>query len=59
MKTPKSTVQKIFRNAILSLFIYALPVILMFITFYIKGEKPWLKKDTKQQTISQQKQKDQ
>jgi hypothetical protein len=59
MKTPKSTVQKLLRNAVLSLFIYALPVILMFITFSIKGEKPWLKKEQKQATISKQKHKDQ
>jgi hypothetical protein len=50
MKTPKSTIQKIARNALLSLFIYSLPVILMFITFYIKGEKPWLKKEKKIET---------
>jgi len=52
MKTPKSTIQRIAKNALLSLFIYALPVILMFITFSIKGERPWLKKDNKVNTVS-------
>lgn len=37
--------QRILKNALLSLFIYARPVILMFISFYLSGEKPWLKKD--------------
>lgn len=45
MKTPKSTIKRITRNALLSLFIYALPVILMFVTFYIRGERPWSKKE--------------
>ena len=51
MKTPKSTIQQIAKNALLSLFIYALPVLLMFITFRLKGEKPWLKKDNKTTTV--------
>jgi len=51
MKTPKSTIQHIAKNALLSLFIYALPVLLMFITFHLRGEKPWLKKDNKTTTV--------
>lgn len=32
---------RIVRNVLLSLFIYALPVLLMLLTFYISGERPW------------------
>lgn len=44
MKMEKTIADRLFRNALLSLFIYALPVLLMLFTFYITGEKPWLKK---------------
>ena len=46
MQLPKETARKIARDAIISLFIYALPVVLMFLTFYITGQKPWQKKTT-------------
>jgi hypothetical protein len=42
MHLQKETKQKIIRDALISLFIYALPVILMFLTFYLTGKKPWL-----------------
>lgn len=42
MRLPKETRQKIFRDIIVSLFLYALPVLLMFFSFYITGKKPWL-----------------
>ncbi len=35
--------QRMYRNLLLSLFIYALPVLLMFLSFYLTGQKPWLK----------------
>lgn len=35
---------RIFRNVLLSLFIYVLPILLMLLTFYITGERPWQKK---------------
>jgi preprotein translocase subunit YajC len=44
MKTPKGTIQRILRNALLSLLIYSLPILLMFFTFSITGQKPWQKK---------------
>ena len=44
MKMEKHVKQRIFKNALLSLFIYALPVLLMFAVFYFTGQKPWLKK---------------
>lgn len=44
MKTEKVILTRIFKNVLLSLFIYALPVLLMFITFYITGQRPWEKK---------------
>lgn len=43
MKLPKETAVKIARDAGLSIFIYALPVLLMFLTFYFTGQKPWVK----------------
>jgi hypothetical protein len=43
----KATKDGITRNVLLSLFIYILPVALMFATFLITGERPWLKKNTK------------
>jgi len=36
--------QRIIRNALLSVFIYVLPVLLMFATFYLTGQRPWEKK---------------
>jgi preprotein translocase subunit YajC len=43
MKLEEAVKQRIIRNAILSLFIYTLPVILMIATFYFTGQRPWLK----------------
>ena len=50
MKMDDATKQQILKNALLSLLIYALPVLLMFATFYFTGQKPWLNK-TKAPTI--------
>jgi len=47
MKIEEKTRQKIIKNAVLSLFIYVLPIALMFATFYITGERPWLKQQHK------------
>ena len=47
MKMEAHVKQRIFKNALLSLFIYALPVLLMFLTFYITGQRPWLEKKQK------------
>ena len=38
--------QSLLRNAALSLLIYALPVLLMFLTFYFSGKRPWDGKPT-------------
>jgi len=43
MKLEERVKKRIVRNALLSLFIYALPVILMILTFYFTGQRPWLK----------------
>jgi len=40
---------RIVRNVLLSIFIYALPVLLMLLTFYITGERPWEKKAASEQ----------
>jgi len=44
MKMEKATKDQIVRNVILSLFIYVLPIVAMFITFLITGQRPWEKK---------------
>ena len=33
----------IIRNASFSLLIYALPIVLMLLTFYVRGQRPWEK----------------
>lgn len=43
---------RLVKNLILSVFIYALPVILMFLSFYLSGQKPWLKKAVDKNSIS-------
>jgi preprotein translocase subunit YajC len=44
MKLEESTKKQIIRNASLSLFLYILPIALMFGTFAITGQRPWEKK---------------
>jgi hypothetical protein len=44
MAIEKSLGQRILRDATISVFIYALPVLLMLGWFHYKGEKPWLDK---------------
>ena len=44
MKMEQATRQRIAKNAVLSLFIYILPIAAMFITFAITGQRPWTKK---------------
>ncbi|WPV02604.1 hypothetical protein SNE26_12520 [Mucilaginibacter sp. cycad4] len=52
MKLEEAKKTRIVKNAILSLFLYTLPIVLMFATFYITGERPWEKKQHhKQQTV--------
>ncbi|WP_184543218.1 hypothetical protein [Mucilaginibacter sp. FT3.2] len=41
MKTDPKTQKSILRNALLSVFIYLLPILLMFGSFYITGKRPW------------------
>lgn len=48
MKIEPAKKQRIVRNVILSLFIFLLPVALMYTTFYITGQRPWEKKTQKQ-----------
>jgi hypothetical protein len=45
MKIDNNTKKSIARNIILSLFIYVLPVALMFLSFYITGKRPWEQKN--------------
>ena len=56
MKLEQSTKVQITKNALLSLFLYILPIVLMFVTFAITGQRPWEKKQQhKQQTTSKSK----
>lgn len=41
MKTDKITQQKILRDVLISIFLYALPVLLMLLSFKISGQRPW------------------
>lgn len=41
MKMEQKIAQRIVKNVLLSLFIYALPIALMLLTFYLSGERPW------------------
>jgi hypothetical protein len=50
MPLDKKTKQKIFRDLVVSLLIYALPVVLMFLSFYVTGKKPWLNQTQKSAT---------
>jgi len=45
MKIDSNTKKSITRNVFLSLFIYVLPVLLMFLSFYISGKRPWEQKE--------------
>jgi hypothetical protein len=47
MKIEQATKERIVRNMALSLFIYLLPIALMFLTFTITGQRPWEKKTPK------------
>jgi hypothetical protein len=47
MKIEQATKERIVRNMALSLFIYLLPIALMFLTFTITGQRPWEKKTQK------------
>jgi hypothetical protein len=44
MTIQKTLARKIARDGLISLFLYALPLVLMFLYFHIKGERPWEKK---------------
>jgi preprotein translocase subunit YajC len=44
MKLEQATKVRIVKNALLSLLLYALPIVLMFATFFITGQRPWEKK---------------
>jgi len=57
MKLEEAKKTRIIKNAFLSLLLYALPIVLMFATFYITGERPWEKqqKQHKWQTATKNK----
>lgn len=47
MKLAKETKHKIIRDGVVSIFIYALPVALMFLYFSFTHQKPWLNQPKK------------
>jgi hypothetical protein len=55
MKMEPHIARRMFRNALLSLFIYALPFILMFFTFYVTGQRPWSTKAHPKNQVSAKK----
>ena len=44
MAIEKDTSKKITKDIFVSLLLYALPVLLMLLSFYINGERPWKEK---------------
>ena len=44
MKAEKETIRKIIRDGFISLLLYALPVLLMLLTFKLTGQQPWKNK---------------
>ena len=51
MHLEKETKRKIIRDISISLFLYSLPVVLMFLSFFVSGKKPWLNQNRKDSTI--------
>jgi preprotein translocase subunit YajC len=47
MKLEEAKKTRIIKNALLSLLLYTLPLVLMFVTFYFTGQRPWEKKKQK------------
>lgn len=41
MKLDKVTRNKLTRDALISIFLFALPVLLMLLSFKISGQRPW------------------
>jgi len=44
MPIEKTLSRKITKDILVSLLLYALPVLLMLLSFYISGERPWKEK---------------
>jgi len=51
MKIDKETKNQIVKNAALSLLLYILPIALMFLTFWITGQRPWEKKVQQKENV--------
>jgi hypothetical protein len=43
MQMDSSVRRRLIRDALISLFIYALPVLLMLTSFWVSGQRPWKK----------------
>jgi preprotein translocase subunit YajC len=52
MKIEPHIARRIVKNVLVSLFIYALPVVLMFLTFYLTGQRPWEKIEKSKTEVS-------
>ncbi len=53
MKMEPKIARRIVKNVLLSLLIYALPVVLMLLTFYLSGERPWKNKVQKEKVAAE------
>jgi hypothetical protein len=42
MKMQPAIASRMIKNILLSILIYALPVLLMLFSFYLSGERPWI-----------------
>ncbi|HVI46116.1 MAG TPA: hypothetical protein VM802_14670 [Chitinophaga sp.] len=47
MKLERPVWRKLIQDGIISLFLYALPVLLMFLYFCMRGEHPWRQQEGK------------
>jgi hypothetical protein len=55
MKIEKQVVKQLVRDGVISIFLYALPIVLMFLYFYIRGERPWQEHGRQQTAVHRQK----
>ncbi len=55
MKIEKTVMKQLIRDGVISIFLYALPIALMFLYYYVKGERPWKEQPGKAVSVNQNK----
>jgi hypothetical protein len=55
MKIEKNVMKQLIRDGAISIFLYALPIALMFLYYYAKGERPWKEQPGKAASVNQSK----